>query len=177
MSFLAILFIPPIPAKSEMHCHNGVTLMKFCPPNLDSIDNCTINRVMNETNDDKFGSQIKCSKNDAWKGICDYWNVPGLCESTEKKFQINTKVAHNRILFEENCFDVTFVNGSINGHDSTLYCPGAHKISLDCDVRFDDETANEVFAGATDAQAKSTYQFWSFFMMLVISWAGMAVSK
>jgi hypothetical protein len=46
---------------------------------------------------------------------------------------------------------------------------------MSCQVKFDSETVSELFAGATDDQVKTTYQFWTFFMMLVISWAGMAV--
>lgn len=148
--------------------------MKICPANINSIDECSINRVVNETNDDAFGSDIKCEKNDGWRSICEHWNVPGLCTSSDKNFKIITNVAHNKIQRIENCFDVRFVNGTINGHNTSLYCPGP-KVEINCDVRFDDETANEVFAGATDEQVKSTYQFWSFFMMLIISWAGMAV--
>lgn len=177
---MAILLIPTIPAKSELHCHNGVTLMKFCPPNLKSIDNCTINRVMNESNSDEFGSNMKCDKNDAFKSMCPNWNVPGLCESSDNRVNIHTNVAHNKIEFieVESCFYITFANGTVNGHESTLNCPGSlAKLQLDCGVRFDDETANEVFAGATDTQVKSTYQFWTFFLMLIISWSGMAVSK
>jgi hypothetical protein len=176
IAFLSILFIPPIPAKSELHCHSGVTLLKFCPPNLDTIDNCTIHRVQNESNSDFFGSKMKCEKNEAWKGICKYWEVPGLCESSDKRVEIYSKVAHNKIEFIDSCFDITFYNATINDHNTSLYCPTTSpKVEMKCDVIFEDETANELFAGSTDTQTKSTYQFWTFFMMLIISWAGMAV--
>lgn len=154
--------------------------MKFCPPNLKSIDNCTIDRVMNASNSDSFGTDMKCDKNDAFKSMCGNWNIPELCESSDKHVKIHTRVAHNKIEFveAESCFYITFYNATVNGHESTLNCPGSmDKLTLDCGVRFDDETANEVFAGATDTQAKSTYQFWTFFLMLIISWAGMAVCK
>jgi hypothetical protein len=180
VSFFSILFIPPIPAKSEFHCHSGVTLMKFCPPNLKSIDNCTINSVMNGSNSDSFGSDLKCDKNDAFKSVCGNWNVPGLCESSDDQIKIHTKVHYDKIEFieAESCFYLTFYNGTVNGHESSMNCPSTeHKLTLDCGVRFDDETANEVFAGATDSQVKTTYQFWTFFLMLIISWAGMAVCK
>lgn len=176
IAFSAILLIPSIPAKSELHCHEGVTLLKFCPPNLSTIDECSIDRVVNASNSDKFGSQMKCMKNDAWREICEHWNVSGLCNSNDKTFEIRTDVAHNKIERVKDCFFLTFENGTINGnHESTLFCPGQHKIEMECDVNFGDETANEVFAGATDSQVKSTYQFWTFFLMLIISWAGMAV--
>lgn len=135
---------------------------------------------MNAKSNDTFGADLKCDKNEEFKLICEDWNVPDLCESTEKQLKIHTNVAHNKIEFidAESCFYLTFHNATVNGHESTLYCPkNDSKLNLDCGVRFQDETANEVFAGATDIQAKSTYQFWTFFLMLIISWAGMAVCK
>lgn len=46
---------------------------------------------------------------------------------------------------------------------------------MNCEVKCKDESVSEVLSGATDAQVKSTYQFWTFFILLIISWAGMAV--
>ncbi|KAG5666295.1 hypothetical protein PVAND_017846 [Polypedilum vanderplanki] len=46
---------------------------------------------------------------------------------------------------------------------------------MNCKIKFNDESVSELFAGSTDDQVKQTYQFWTFFLMLIISWAGMAV--
>ncbi|KAL7011869.1 hypothetical protein ACKWTF_014499 [Chironomus riparius] len=176
VSFFAINFIPSIPANSEFHCHNGATLMKFCPPNLNEIDKCMIEQVVDENNANTFGAHMKCEKNSAWRSVCSYWNVPGLCESSDKSVTINSHIAHNRIERLGDCFHLVFSNGTINDHATTLYCPkDKDKVEMSCQVDFESETVSELFAGATDDQVKTTYQFWTFFMMLVISWAGMAV--
>ncbi len=144
--------------------------MKFCPPN---IDNCTIKQAI-ESGD--YEVELSCAASDVFKSknYCSDWNVPGLCDSSE--INIKTRVASNKTLSMENCFHIFFVNGTVNGHESSMYCLGEKpKLQLKCDVRFDDEGVGEIFSGATDSQTKSTPQFWTFFLMLIISWAGMAV--
>lgn len=150
--------------------------MKFCPPNFDDIDKCLINQVVDEKNNETFGSHMKCAKNDDWRKVCEFWKVPGLCDSTDNKVKMDTKISYSNITKLEKCFYLLFTNATINEHESSLYCPGNRsKIEMKCEAEFDSDNVSELFAGATDEQVKSTYQFWTFFMMLIISWCGMAV--
>ncbi|KAG5666296.1 hypothetical protein PVAND_017847 [Polypedilum vanderplanki] len=102
ISFFAIIFIPSIPSNGEFHCHEGVTLMKFCPPNIENIDKCLISKVVDENNNGTFGANLQCERNQKFNSICANWNVPGLCESNNKIIDIDTSVAHNKIEHLEN---------------------------------------------------------------------------
>lgn len=179
ISFASILLIPSIPARSEFHCHEGENALKFCPPNLHQIDDCTVDSVVHNPSNATFDCQMKCQKNDMWSSICGGWNIPGLCSATDKRIVIDTQIANNKITRNEDCFYLLFHNGSIHDQKTSLYCPGnktdAPIFKMDCDVKCNDDTVTEVLSGATDEQAKSTYQFWIFFILLMISWSGMAV--
>lgn len=174
ISFFSINFIPSKPANSEFHCHEGVTLMKFCPPNINDIDKCIVNKVVNENDSTTFESYLKCERNDEFSKVCSKWNINGLCESTEKNVEITTKVAHNKIEQLDDCFDFVFSNASIYNQKSSLFC-GTDRLVMDCKVKFNEDTVSEILAGQSDEQAKSTYQFWLFFILLILSWSGMAV--
>jgi MFS family permease len=179
ISFASILLIPAIPSQAEFHCHEGEDLMKFCPPNIHQINQCMKDELLNSTSNSTFNCRMECRKNDLFSSVCGNWSVPGLCESKDKTVVIDVEVARNRILLNQDCFHLMFHNGTINNHNTTLFCPGSHKdnpiFKMNCGVRCHDETVTEILSGATDDQAKSTYQFWTFFMLLIISWAGMAV--
>lgn len=179
VAFSAILLIPTIPANSEFHCHEGEDLLKFCPPNLHAMNPCTIDSVVNNTLDTTFKCHLKCRKNDLWSTICGNWSIPGLCAATDKNVIIDTHIKRNRVMLNQDCINLFINNGTINGKESTMYCPGSHKdepiFKMNCGVTCEDDTINEVLSGATDDQVKSTYQFWTFFLLLAISWSGMAV--
>lgn len=179
VSFSSVLLIPAIPSNTEFHCHEGISLMKYCPPHIDQINPCIIQSITENSMNTTFKCSMKCEKNDLWSTICGNWSIPGLCSSTGSNVVIDTHIAHDKISLLSNCFNFRLNNGSINNQETTLYCPG-HKtdeaiFKMNCGVICEDDTINEVLSNATDDQVKSTFQFWTFFMLLIISWAGMAV--
>lgn len=178
-AFSGILLIPAIPAPSEFHCHEGESLMKFCPPDFEQANQCTINSIFNNPSNETFKCEMNCRRNDLWSTICGNWSIPGLCQSSDKNVIIDVNVAYNKINLNQNCFNLLFHNGTINNQQTSLFCPGTKKdepvFKMNCGVKCDDPTVNEIISGATDDQVKSTYQFWTFFTLLMISWAGMAV--
>lgn len=180
VAFFAILAIPAIPSNAEFHCHEGETLMQFCPPSVDKLSSCTIDSIIHNENDTStFGCELKCQRNSIWPTVCPNWNVSGLCDSSSNTIDIDTHVARNHITSLQNCFYLRFHNGTIYNQQTTLFCPG-HKrdeniFKMDCQVQCHDDLITEVMAGATDEQAKETFQFWTFFSLLIASWAGMAV--
>lgn len=179
VSFASVLLIPAIPSQSELHCHEGESFMKFCPPDFANTNNCTIQSVVHNPLNTTFKCRMNCRKNDLWSSVCSHWNVPGLCESSGKTVGIDTLIQHNKIELLNDCFSLLFHNGTINGHDTSMYCPGNKTegpvFKMDCGLICEDDTVSEILSGATDDQVKSTYQFWTFFSLLIISWAGMAV--
>ena len=180
VAFCGILLIPAIPAQSEFHCHEGENLLKFCPPKVEDMNDCTVSSIISNPSNTTFECRMKCRKNDMWSTMCENWNIPGLCGMTSSSVVIDTLIAHNKItLGDDQCFYLLFHNATINNQNTSLYCPGNHKdetvFKMNCGVTCKDDTINEVLSGATDAQVKSTYQFWTFFLLLMISWAGMAV--
>jgi MFS family permease len=180
VAFICILFIPAIPSQAEFRCHSGENYLKFCPPNFKDIGECTRQKVFHNPANTTFDCSMKCRKNDMWSTVCESWNIPGLCQSKETIVPIEVPIQRNKVTtVDESCVDLLFHNGTIHNQATSLYCPGNKTeipvFSMSCEVKCNDESISEVISGATDEQVKSTYQFWTFFMLLIVSWAGMAV--
>ncbi|CAO1428232.1 unnamed protein product [Diamesa hyperborea] len=176
VAFFGINFIPPIPANSELHSHQGAIDLKFCPPNIQQIDNCTLYKVLEDTSKSTFGCSMKCHPTPVnWDVICGYWNVSGLCDSKGSSFDIYANIQRDQVQRVKDCFFLGFNHATINNQNTTMFSPTEPQFNMTCDVECEDDTINEILAGATDDQVKSTYQFWLFFCFLIISWAGMAV--
>lgn len=178
IAFCSILLIPAVPAQSEFHCHEGESLLKFCPQ--EEMNNCTLNTVIDNPSNTTFQCRMKCHKNDMFSTICDNWNVPGLCAMSSSTVVMDTQIAHNKIsLADDTCLYLLFHNATINKQDTSLYCPGNRKdeavFKMNCGVTCADDNVNELLSGTIGSQVKSTYQFWTFFSLLMISWAAMAV--
>jgi MFS family permease len=174
VSFAFILVIPTIPSETEFHCHEGEDLLKFCPKS--EISDCTYDSIINSNN--SFKCDIQCTKNEQFSSICEHWKVPGLCESTDHYVNIHTIIKRNKIIKQEKCYDFLFHNSTINNHNTSLFCPSnktdAPIFKMNCTVKCDDDEVNEILSAST-GNAYQTYQFWTFFILLIISWVGMAV--
>lgn len=178
VAFSCILLIPAVPTQTELHCHEGVTLIKFCSSNL--VNNCTKDSIIHNPSNQTFQCRMRCRKNDLWPSMCGNWNIPGLCDASSNNVIIDTNIARNKItLGFDDCFDFMFYNATINNQNTSLFCPGHHTdeaiFKMKCGLTCEDDSINEILSGATDDQVKSTYQFWTFFSLLTLSWAGMAV--
>lgn len=171
--FVSTLFVPSLPSKAEFQCAEHENVMTVCPPNLNQNDECTIDDIVNNPSEASFGCQMKCTKNDLWSTICGYWNVPGLCESTDNRVVIDTTVVHNRVELEDDCFHLPFNNGSIDNNAAHLHCPVKESV-MNCDVKCDDEFVAQVLLGVTDSEARASYQYWMFFTLLVVGYTCMA---
>ena len=176
---MCILFIPAIPSNAELRCHGGENYLEVCPPNFKEIGECTRQKVFHNPSNSTFECVVKCKKNDMWSSVCDYWNVPGLCDNKEKTVVIDIPFAYNKVTTKGECVDLLFHNGTIHNQKTSMYCPSNKTeipvFHMDCSVKCNEESISDVLSGATDDQVKSTYQFWFFFMFLIVSWAGMAV--
>lgn len=176
VAFFGINFIPPIPANSQLHSHEGANQLEFCPPNIQQIDNCTMYRVLEDTSKSTFGCNMKCHPSaDNWPVICGNWNVSGLCDSKGSSFNIFANIQRDEVQRVKDCIFLGFNHATINNQNTSMFSPSEPLFKMRCDVECEDDTINEILSGATDEQVKSTYQFWLFFCFLIVSWAGMAV--
>lgn len=180
VSFLCVLLIPSIPSQVEFHCHEGVSLFKHCPQDMAEIKKCSIDSLFDNSNE-TFSCTLTCQKNQQFSKICDKWNVPGLCESSDKNIKMTTIIGHKKVDEFKECFNFILHNATINDHQTTLFCPrnktdaDAPLMKMNCSVKCDDNNVNELLSDESTDQAYSTYQFWIFFLMLIGSWVGMAV--
>lgn len=178
ISFLAILLIPSIPSQVDFHCHEGVKLFQYCPPNMMEINKCSIDSVLDGSNA-TFSCSMSCRKNQQFSTICDHWDVPGLCQSSDKSFRMKAIIGHKNVDEFHKCFNFFLHNATINDYETSLFCPGnktdAPIVKMNCSLKCDDENVNELLSNESTDQAYSTYQFWIFFLMLIGSWVGMAV--
>lgn len=183
VAFLIILLIPAIPSHVEFHCHEGEKLFQHCPPDITKIGECSRESVFKHPNE-TFTCTLQCQRTQEFSAVCDKWNVPGLCESTDKIVEMTSTIAHKSVNEFGKCFNFFMHNTTINEHETTLFCPGnqnktAHThtptLKMNCTVKCNDASVTELISGESDDGAQSTYQFWFFLLMLIASWVGMAV--
>ncbi|XP_063221253.1 major facilitator superfamily domain-containing protein 6-A [Bacillus rossius redtenbacheri] len=193
LAFFAIKFIPELPNQSfaSLDC-DSLTVIKAC--NNASINQCTLDRFQSEENDASVVfCQLECyAQNSSFvEELCFQWKIQQYCESG------SSSVAESHLLHGSTNLNVpvrfkaevplkhTVQNeGCLYFRVNATYFDGTHAVpycnkltSVKCNIACYDETLNEVLKKPTgdDFSVSSFYQFWLFFLLLILSWVGMAV--
>ncbi|KAJ9601319.1 hypothetical protein L9F63_000541, partial [Diploptera punctata] len=180
ISFFVIQFIPEILAESvvKMDC-DALTYFKSCN---EGVDSCAVHRLITDA-----GNQTVLCEPDEWfmHEICTLWKSPLYCKPISHmmnlvQFEAYVPLSHTELF---RCFhtcqffllpreeevvlpsDITPVNNSNNVRRAP------------CSVRCNNAAMNEVLQKSvvTDGNVASFYQFWVFFLLMIISWVSMAV--
>lgn len=125
-----------------------------------------------------------------WNSICTKWFTgpkPPICETQAVEFQnFIDMAAYTRIAKMEKIGSCVYFRihqvMSQNVTGMNPYCPTENNvsshISINCNTVCDLADVNEFFnkmKGGDAFASTSTYQFWWFFVLLSLSWIGMAV--
>lgn len=193
LAFFLIMFIPAIPqeSKATFYCNSGFHSLKYCPEsNEDSIKECAVANIESTHGNDSLLCNLHCqSTSTMWDLICDHWKMPVLCtDHKNEPLELITKSRLKDILISGECLDIVIVQGESpqTKETSTLFCPSAsasnettkeHSMKAHCDITCNNAELNAMLRASKipDNEVTGFYQFWMFFMCLVVSWIGMAV--
>lgn len=182
ISFFVIQFIPEIhsTARSATLDCDGVTYFRVCSNNIDS---CTAARLMAETSsNDTLSCELKCAADAAFlKEVCEVWNIASYCGSNSDnnllQFDAEVPVVHTlqTELKNGSCLHFRVYRVSVGASSQVPYCRTLNMAQ--CKVQCSDAAINEVFmdSAANDGNITDLYQFWLFFLLMVINWVSMAV--
>ncbi|PNF21627.1 hypothetical protein B7P43_G11266 [Cryptotermes secundus] len=184
ISFFVIQFIPEIHTESKsspttLDC-DAFTYFKICSSD---VDRCAAARLMAETSSNNTAlCELECIAN-AWltKEVCEVWNVSRYCELTGDinllHLVAEVPISHTLPTTSENGTCLHFrVHHVLDGFSSHVpYC--RNLTTAPCMVQCLDPAISEVFrnTAVNDVNVADLYQFWLFFLLMVLSWIGMAV--
>ncbi|XP_021698279.1 major facilitator superfamily domain-containing protein 6 isoform X2 [Aedes aegypti] len=185
--FFLIMFIPAIPQESTVsfHCHEGVSNLRYCPPNGTTLDDCLTDRIVNDptSNSTLLSCQMDCKTEPwMWDTICNYWKVEKYCDPqnipTDNRLRMTSFVPMNHIELVDNCLFFMLKSAELDSNNVPLYCPAnTTDFRTSCQVKCNNSEIMEAVTQSKipDSEAKGLYQFWLLFLFLILSWAGMAV--
>lgn len=181
------MFIPAIPQESTVsfHCHEGVSNLRYCPPNGTTLDDCLTDRIVNDptSNSTLLSCQMDCKTEPwMWDTICNYWKVEKYCDPhnipTDNRLRMTGFVPMNHVELVDNCLFFMLKSAELDSNNVPLYCPAnTTDFRTSCQVKCNNSEIMEAVTQSKipDSEAKGLYQFWLLFLFLILSWAGMAV--
>jgi len=185
ISFFGIPWIPPLPAtsKAEVHCAHYNSDIQICSEKLQ--DKCFTERIADKYKaNESVQCTMDCAVNQTFRqSVCDDWKLP-YCNSnvttpkSEKKpIKFFSKIYPNQIMQNDQCVLIQMHQVSSDGKSwHGPFCNSSFlkaNCSLECaSTLITDISTNPKIP---DSEVASLYQFWLFFVLLVLSWIGMAV--
>ncbi|XP_054735184.1 major facilitator superfamily domain-containing protein 6 isoform X1 [Anastrepha obliqua] len=191
LAFFFIQFTPTIPQALptvEFHCHGGVSDLKYSS----EFDKCIQHNLESYYGTRVLSCDLYCQADPAqWDYVCENWlhnNINGsnisniTCpERNNPQLNFTTFVNMSEILIENDqlFFIIPHDRGQLNGENITLNCPRADpQFNTSCLIECNDEYFQSQLTSSTaikNSEVTGMYQFWYFFILLILSWVGMAV--
>ncbi|XP_017482717.1 PREDICTED: major facilitator superfamily domain-containing protein 6-like protein A isoform X1 [Rhagoletis zephyria] len=191
VAFFLIQFTPSIPQSLptvEFHCHGGASDLKY----YSEFDKCIEQNLESYYGDRVLTCQLYCQANpEQWDFVCDNWlhnNSAGSITSNvtcpdrnNPQLNFTTFVNMSEIVMASDhlFFVIPHDQGQINGENITLNCPREQsQFNTSCQIECNDKYFHSQLvqsAAIKNSDVTGMYQFWYFFIMLIVSWIGMAV--
>lgn len=191
LSFFLIMFIPAIPqeSKATFYCDYGSHALKYCPDSNsdEAIKECSVNNIAESHGNDSLRCDLRCeTKSTMWDMICAHWDVPLLCKDKKDPLDLITESKLKDVLVLGGCLHIMVGQGEFpdTKETSSMKClakdnstDSEHSLKTTCDITCNNAELNAMLTASKipDNQVTGFYQFWMFFMCLVVSWIGMAV--
>uniref|UniRef100_A0A0A1XKW3 Major facilitator superfamily domain-containing protein 6 n=1 Tax=Zeugodacus cucurbitae TaxID=28588 RepID=A0A0A1XKW3_ZEUCU len=194
IAFFLIQFTPAIPQALptvEFNCHGGASTLKY----YSEFDKCIENNLESYYGERVLTCQLYCKANaEQLDFVCDNWvhnnstsnanntsNNITCPERNSQKLNFNTFLDMSKIemLGDHLFFIIPHDRGQIGGENITLNCPHDKPLfntscQIECnDAYFHSELTQ--YTAINNADVWGMHQFWYFFIMLIVSWIGMAV--
>lgn len=182
IAFFCIMFIPAIPQPKpvvELHCHAGVSELRFCS----DLDKCIDSNLDNRYGNSSLKCNLRCQADTwMWDIVCNDWlNNTQDCPKLNPNLDLTIETNMSHTLIEKQClfFKVQHDRAELNGQNIIMDCPSNKKyFNTTCEMDCHDEYIQSTLSESPvikSSDAFGLYQFWLFFLMLIFSWIGMAV--
>ncbi|XP_067642983.1 major facilitator superfamily domain-containing protein 6 isoform X2 [Eurosta solidaginis] len=191
VAFFLIQFTPSIPQPLptvEFHCHGGASDIKY----HSDFDKCIENSLKTYYGNDDVSCNLYCEADPSKLDfVCNNWihnNSTGsntsnaTCpnrSSSQLNFTTFVNINNMEIMGHYLFFVIPHDRGQINDQNVTLNCPGAQQqFNTTCQMECTDAYLNNQlmqYKPIQNGDVTNMYQFWYFFLMLIVSWIGMAV--
>lgn len=174
----------------EFNCHGGASTLKY----YSEFDKCIETNLESYYGDRVLTCQLYCQADpEKLDFVCDNWlhnnsttnsnNKNSITCPDRNSSQLNftTFLDMNKIEMpgDHLFFVIPHDRGQMNGENITLNCPHDKPLfNASCHIECNDGYFQSVLTQNTaikNADVGGMYQFWYFFIMLIISWIGMAV--
>ncbi|XP_037933558.1 major facilitator superfamily domain-containing protein 6 isoform X2 [Teleopsis dalmanni] len=186
IAFFLIMFIPAIPQPTptiQFHCNSGYSILRHCSDQYNCVEANLESKYANQT----LTCNMHCeAKPQVWDIVCENWlhnDTNCIKNRTNEYLDFITFLNMNDIMQQEKEKCILFTlkkdQGQINGQNVTLYCPKEPQFfNSTCTIDCGEEYFSSQLSNAPvieNSQAMRLYQFWFLFILLILSWIGMAV--
>ncbi|XP_069691840.1 major facilitator superfamily domain-containing protein 6-like isoform X2 [Periplaneta americana] len=178
ITFFGIQFIPEIQMENlnqvTLDC-DGTVFFKTCS---DDMDKCAEARVIAESSgNDTVLCELSCVA-DPWltKEVCELWKADVYCNLTGSNYlTFGATVPLKSTLRFDPCLHFRIKEVFVDHSEHIPYCKNL--TTSQCSIQCNDHAITEVLRkpSVTDSNVADFYQFWLFFLLMVLSWISMAV--
>nr|CAD7196918.1 unnamed protein product [Timema douglasi] len=205
LAFFMVQFVPEIATESQVSLDcDGLTIFKICgQDSLDQCSDDTLSAQIGLKTIVKCEFNCDLRNSSLAEEVCKTWNITKYCRNNEEFFPSTSSVQQVwdssdftlHKMGDEFSETLTFTadvpmehvlwrrlktNHDVEPASLLASCsPKCWSLfsTAKCDVKCDNEAVNEVITRTTtdDSDVSSLYQFWTFFLLLILSWVGMAV--
>lgn len=180
IGLFSAIVVPPVAREANvtLNCGDKGSNFQYCYETESTADNCTIDRIttLNATDQMKCTSTCKIPP-ERWHEVCSEWNVESDCTIIKDQVEFDAFIPKNQITFDNNCLNFRIDHALFDNRNSSLTCAiNPAYLETSCKTVCDDpEIADVIAYEITVKDASKLYQFWLLFLILIASWAGMAV--
>src|SRR5690349_15390854 len=194
VAFCCIWAIPQVPANGLFLCHEKNIEVSFCPSNKEAPDTCTADKLSIINSTQTFNCKMNCESGIGWhEEVCENWNVTGLTTSeicdrsrTHLDLSITVNLGEGHVYYNSNdsCYYMAADHATLDGKSLDWYCPALDDdhspdfsswTKMNCSAKCDSDFVMELISTTDEKDVSTSFNFVIFFLLLALSWAGMAV--
>lgn len=179
VTFFAIQFIPEVPVESKsltkFDCGEGESFINVC--GRESSGKCDAERVKADGISGALQCEMTCSVTDPamFADMCKYWNVSDYCKNQTNSLSMTAVASLNHTTSVDSC--LYFPVHEVKLMNSDVVNPSCSAVRhLMCDTFCNNTVINNMITVNEEiGDVAGLYQFWLFFLLMILSWVGMAV--
>lgn len=175
------IFVPSIhqEARLDFKCNDDISQFTYCtPPGGRGLDPCVVDRLIHLNSTEEIKCVSRCTiPPERWHEICNKWQIEEDCTVIKDDARFTAYVPKNTISNSGNCLHFGISGATFGDRNSSLSCAAKKDLfETSCRTVCDEpEVADIISEEITVKEASKLYQFWLLFLILIASWAGMAV--